>query len=303
MSEVESDPARAAERRIEQVYQLPPMPELGSRILALQSDSNAGAQQLADIVDLDPSLAAQVIRYASSSYYGYPGRITNIRDAIARVLGYDLVMNLALGLAAGGSFRIPPEGPLGLRSFWERAVRVAVLTQKLGSLVPGSSRPATGEAYLCGLLHDFGVLLLGHLCPNDFRLLNSMLAQYPDQSLPAIENQLIDTGEANDLLTLGHARIGAMLMRAWKMPSSVVMTCLQHHNPEYIGEHQLLVHLVRLADELLRQPEGEPEAVIIPEQSLSICRITSKQALDALKECLKSKDELLRLARLMAPAS
>ena len=67
---LETEASRSVERRIEQVYELPPMPDLGRRILELQSDPNAGARELANIVQLDPSLAAQVIRYASSSYYG-----------------------------------------------------------------------------------------------------------------------------------------------------------------------------------------------------------------------------------------
>ena len=60
---LDADQIRAIEKRIEQVYELPPMPELARRILQLQSDPNAGALQLANIVQLDPSLAAQVIRY------------------------------------------------------------------------------------------------------------------------------------------------------------------------------------------------------------------------------------------------
>jgi len=99
---LESDQIRSIERRIQKVYELPPMPDLGRRILDLQSDSHADARKLAAIVQLDPSLAAQVIRFASSSYYGYTGRITNIQEAIARVLGYDMVFNLSLGLADAG---------------------------------------------------------------------------------------------------------------------------------------------------------------------------------------------------------
>jgi HD-like signal output (HDOD) protein len=133
-SVLESEQIRTIEKRIEQVYELPPMPELGTRILELRSNPNASAQQLANIVQLDPSLAAQVIRYASSPYYGYRGRITNVQEAISRVLGYDMVFNLALGLAVGRSFRIPDEGPLGLTRFWEHAVCSAILVQKIGTM-------------------------------------------------------------------------------------------------------------------------------------------------------------------------
>ncbi len=303
MNVLESDPARVIERRIEQVYRLPPMPELGRRILALQSNPNASAQQLGQIVELDPSLAAQVIRYASSSYYGYPGRITNIQDAIARVLGYEMVLNLALGMATGRSFKIPEAGPLGLSSFWERAICMAVLTQKLAPLVPASLRPAAGEAYLCGLLHDFGVLLLGHLFPPEFQLLNRMSALHPDQPLSDIERNVLGMGEAREMLALGHARIGAWLMQTWKMPESIQITLLEHHNPGYSGDHQVLVHLVQLAEGLLRQRVDARETVVIPETSIGVCQIASEDALDVLEQVNESAEELLRLSSLLVAVS
>lgn len=300
---LDSDQIRAIEKRIEQVYELPTMPELGRRILLLQSDPNAGALQLANIVQLDPSLAAQVIRYASSAYYGYRGRINNIHDAISRVLGYDLVLNLALGLAAGRSFRIPDEGPLGLSRFWEHAMLSAVLAQKLGACVPGAQRPKSGYSYLCGLLHDFGVLLLGHLFLPEFKLLNRFAAAHPDKTLTELEGRLLGMGGARDVLAMGHARIGAWLMQAWKMPESVVVTLLEHHNPEYRGEHEVCVHLLQLCDFLLLHEDDVPEPGDLPEAHLSILQVAPDRVLDIAAQVLEQKSELLALSTLAATAS
>ena len=297
---VTSESASAVEKRIEQVYELPPMPELGRRILALQSDANAGAQQLAKIVQLDPSLAAQVIRYASSSYYGYAGRITNIQDAIARVLGYDMVLNLALGLAAGRSFRIPEEGPLGLTSFWEHAVCSAVLTQKLGAIVPDGGRPAAGLCYLCGLLHDFGILLLGYLFPPEFKLLNNMARANPTQAVSELECRLLGMGQARDMLAMGHARVGAWLMQAWKMPEELHTTLLEHHNADYRGINEVLVHLVQLSDFIYSHMAELPVASDVPRQNLSVLNISPERVIDTVTQVLESRDELLSLSKLLA---
>lgn len=53
------------------------------------------------MVETDPALAAQVVSWAASPYYASPGKIRSVEDAIVRVLGFDLVINLALGLALG----------------------------------------------------------------------------------------------------------------------------------------------------------------------------------------------------------
>ena len=300
---LDSDQIRAIEKRIEQVYELPTMPEMGRRIMLLQSDPNAGALQLANIVQLDPSLAAQVIRYASSAYYGYRGRINNIHDAISRVLGYDLVLNLALGLAAGRSFRIPDGGPLGLTRFWEHAILSAVLTQKIGAGVPGERRPKSGFSYLCGLLHDFGVLLLGHLFLPEFRLLNKFAAAHPDKTLTELEGRLLGMGGARDVLAMGHARIGAWLMQAWKMPDSIVMTLLEHHNPDYRGEHEVVVHLLQLTDFLLLHGDEIGEPGDLPELHLGIVQVAPERVLELSAEVFKQKSELMALSTLAATAS
>lgn len=296
---LDSKGARSVEKRIEQVYEMPPMPELGRRILDLQSDPNAGARELADIVQLDPSLAAQVIRYASSSYYGYSGRITNIQEAISRVLGYDMVMNLAVGLAAGRSFCIPENGPLGLKKFWEHAILSAVLMQRLGAAMPASLRPAPAQSYLSGLLHDFGILLLGHLFPPEFQLLNKMAQAHPKQSVADLECRLLGMGEAREMLAMGHARIGAWLMEAWRMPDPLRITLLEHHTSEYQGECDALVHLVQLSDFLLQHGEGSPSASEFPEFSLRLLKLLPEQAQEVFEQVMDARDDLAALSQQM----
>ncbi len=300
---VESDHLRGVEQRIEQVYELPPMPDLARRILALRADSNAGVQQLARIVQLDPSLAAQVIRYASSSYYGYRGRITNISEAIARVLGYDMVLNLALGLAAGRSFRLPDDGPLGLKSFWEHAVCCAILVQKLGAVLPAARRPSAGLCYLCGLLHDFGILLLGHLFPPEFKLLNNMARANPDRSISELESRLLGMGQARDFLTMGHARVGAWLMQAWRMPEELHITLLEHHNPDYRGAFEVLVHLVQLADFIYLHTAQLPAAEEIPSHNLGVLQVAPQLLIEVAREVLESKQDFLSLSSLLSQSS
>lgn len=76
-----------------------PLPETARRIIRLRTDPNSVMADLVDIVESDPSLAAQVISWASSSFYAAPGRVNSVYDAISRVLGFDMVMNLAMGLS------------------------------------------------------------------------------------------------------------------------------------------------------------------------------------------------------------
>ncbi|MDX1811846.1 MAG: HDOD domain-containing protein, partial [Gammaproteobacteria bacterium] len=175
-----SKSATSMRQRIERITNLPPMPSLAQRIIQLNANPYAHADDLAKLVEKDPSLAAQIIRYAQSPFYGYQGKIASIRQAISRVLGYDMVMNIALGVAAARPFKIQPNGPLGLHAFWRHATYSATLAQSLSVLLPRIDRPRPGTAYLAALLHNFDFLLLGHNFPKEFDLLHNAVMREPD---------------------------------------------------------------------------------------------------------------------------
>ena len=238
-------------RRIEEIYELPTMPNIASRILELSKDEDASIAQLSDIVQTDPGLSAQTLRYAKSSLFGYRGEVDSIHDAIFQVLGFDMTMNMALGVSVGKSFRNPVDGPLGMDAFWIHSVACAAVTQTLSKLMPAKQRPKAGMVYLAGLLHNFGFLLLGHLFQPEFYLLNKMAAANPDTPVTELEQQVLGMGRARDVIEMGHAQMGAWLMEAWGLPEPVNVTVREHHNESYAGEHDVYVKLVRLSNRLL----------------------------------------------------
>jgi len=81
---------------------LPPVSDVAQRLLLLMNDPNAHAGELSSIVEGDPALAAQVIRYANAPFFGFQGRIESVQQAVVKVLGYDGVMGIALGLVSMG---------------------------------------------------------------------------------------------------------------------------------------------------------------------------------------------------------
>lgn len=230
-------------QRIEQITELPPMPEMAQKVVHLHANPYAQVEDLAHLIETDPSLAAQIIRYARSPFFGYRGNISSVRDAISRVLGYDVVMNIALGIAAASPFKNPTDGPLGLNAFWRHAVYSAALTQSIGNALPKNHRPRSGIAYLAGLLHNFGFLLLGHLFKEEFAMLNRAVSASPDLSVLEHEERL---------LGVGHTEIGAWLMQAWNMPIEIIIALREHHNTDYRGEHACYANLVLIANHLLK---------------------------------------------------
>ncbi|WP_152206185.1 HDOD domain-containing protein [Marinobacter changyiensis] len=235
--------------QLQKLYRLPPMPALALRILRLTSSNEATARELSVLIEFDPSLTAQIMRYARSALFNYPGQIDSVQDAVTRVLGFDRVAHIALGIASVRAFDVPRKGMLGMDEFWRHSLYCAFLCQQMAPRVHADK----GLAYLCGLLHNFGLLLIGHLLPSEFEQLNCLREANPDHSMQSLEQQVFGGGNGQELLAIGHGAIGGILHKLWQLPDAVVKSAGVHQRPDYHGEHEQYVLMVQLANGLLKE--------------------------------------------------
>jgi HD-like signal output (HDOD) protein len=288
-TEIDSNALKA---KISKITHLPPMPAMAQQIIQLNTNPYAHAKDLAELVEKDPSLSAQIIRYAQSPFYGYSGQITSIRQAISRVLGYDLVMNIALGIAATRPFKNSAHGPLGINAYWRHSTYSASLAQSLCNQMPNRIRPGSGTAYLCGLLHNFGFLLVGNLFPKEFAVLNDCVKN--DLKTPVIEHE-------RRLFGTDHTEIGNWLMETWNMPHEVIVSIGEHHNPHYSGTHSEYAHLILLSDILLKSHElGDASTTELPASILQTLGLTEDQAIKSLEKTIEGREDLDAMANQLA---
>lgn len=276
-------------QRVEETLDLPAMPSIAQEVMRLRVDPNAGAAELAAVVEQDPSLAAQVISWASSPYYGYQGKIDSIQTAISRVLGFDLVLNLALGISVGKALNISDDGPLGLKAYWKQSIYCATLCEKLCSFIKDKTRPSRGLIYLSGLLHNFGQLLLGHLFPPQFYLINRYVAMNPHIPLADIERYLLGTT---------HLEIGEWLMKSWNMPEELITAVRWHHHEDTWRDYAIYSNLVLVSNRLLRRINiGDATQLVIPESILDTLGIEEEDAFRALDLIVADEVELNTIAQ------
>lgn len=235
--------------KLQKLYRLPPMPALALRILKLTANSEATAKELAELIEFDPSMTAQIMRYARSALFNYPGQINSVQEAVTRVLGFDRVAHIAMGIASVRAFDVPRTGMLGMDNFWRHSLYCAFLCQ---SLAARSGRDK-GLAYLCGLLHNFGLLLVGHLFPSEFEELNALREINPEASMHSLEQEVFGHGDRQDILAVGHGAIGGILHRLWQLPEPVIKAAGMHQSPGYHGEHEDYVVMVQLANGMLKE--------------------------------------------------
>ncbi len=286
------EPLLNIKARIAKLDRLPAMPAMALQVIQLSSDPEASISDLVKIVEMDPSLAAQIMRYASSPFFSYRGKVDSVQTAVSRVLGFSMVMNLALGVTTARPFKLPKNVPLNMNAFWKHAVFSAALTQSLSGELPDEIRPPAGLAYLAGLLHNFGHMLVGHLFRNEFLILNKFIVAEPETDLVEIEKRIFG---------YEHGQIGAWLMDVWKLPEELIVATREHNNLEYQGEHAVYAQLVALSDRLLKEYNiGDAANSSIPQSLLQSLEIGDYQARMVVNRVMEGGDGLDIMARQLA---
>ncbi|MET0379172.1 MAG: HDOD domain-containing protein [Spongiibacteraceae bacterium] len=281
-------------QRLEETLELPPLPETAQKIIKLRVDPHADIRHLTAIVELDPALAAQVVSWASSPYYAAPGKIRSVHDAIVRVLGFDLVLNLSLGLALGKSLSLPKDAPRGFTPYWEQSVYAAAAVEALVGCISPEKRPTIGLAYLTGLLHNFGQLLLAEVFPPHFSAYCRYQEANPHAHYVYIERLLL--GVSRD-------QIAGWLMKLWSMPDEVCTGLRQQSNPDYDGSHSAYANLIFIALRLLRLHNiGNAPLEPIPEAMYARLHLDSGKAMQAIQHVVEASDEVKGIAASLAGA-
>ena len=243
---MESKELLSFKERVKALHSLPPMPETAAQILNLRAIPDVKVEKIVEVIEKDPVLVAQIVSYANSAFFGQAGSVKSLKDAIFRVLGVDAVMNMALALSVGSTFKIPQAGPVGAKAIWKSAIYSASLMQHLSMLMPWGKRPNPGTAYLVGLLHDLGLLVLGHLFTDEYIEFNEYLEKSKHENIIVAENEV---------LGISHLEVGKMVMRMWNMPEELIATATYFTDKSFSEEHENYINLLSVVKTLLA-PHG-----------------------------------------------
>lgn len=246
--------ARRLGERLEETLGLPAFSPTAQKLLRLRGDPDAGVDQLLPLISNDPSYAAQAMAWANSPMFAAPGHASSLEDAVVRILGFDLTVNMGLSLIIGKELNLPIKGPKGAVPYWQRALATALLAERLGRKIPVTKRPAMGLIYLSGLLHNFGTLLLGHLFSPQYDQVCSAISLNPH-----IESWKIE----RSVMGLDSAQIAAWLFKYWSLPDSIVDAIRWQNQPEQSPDRGTLAMLLRLCGRLLRE-QGMSDGPVMP---------------------------------------
>lgn len=278
--------------RVKALHSLPPMPETATQILNLRTVHEVKVEQIVEVIEKDSALVAQIVSYANSAFFGQAGSVKSLKDAIFRVLGVDAVMNMALALSVGSTFKIPENGPVGAKAIWKSSIYTASLMQRLSMLMPWGQRPNPGTAYLVGLLNDIGLLVIGHLFTDEYIELNDYLEKNSNVNILQAEKHV---------LGINHFEVGKMVMRMWNMPEELIAVSTNYNNNDYSGEYENYIQLLSLVKTLL-VPHGLSfgnASEEIPVELLEKLNLDEEEVIIAADEVLQEGEIIKKLVKQM----
>jgi len=281
---------------------LPELPLLAQEILEIaRESSDTGVLALSDLISKDAVMHEHFLQCAGFYSAIEGGMVPNsIQEVIKHIIGFKTVSHIAVGIAAGRVFRIPDEGPLGLRAFWKQALFSGLLAKKIAEKIPSQYEVDSDLSYVLGFFHNFGYLLLGHRYPPEFRLLNKWIVMDPKTSVDILEKRLLGMGQARAIVGCGHAQLGSWLMHHWGMPEVIVQTTRHHHKFDYEGEYASYVALLQLTSHLLKTVGIGDGSFKLNQYWLNRFSLTRDKVEDCLTSLFLESQDLDQMANVLA---
>lgn len=229
---------------IQNIDNLPAMPVVAQKILALPLDTEAGEQQLLKLIETDPQIAARLIGLSNSPLFGATRHITSVHEA-AMLLGLTRVKSVTIGIAVMSAMSQRQGGKLNLQQLWLHTLGVALGMRTLARAMPFKLRPKEDDIFLAGLLHDIGFMVLNHLDIASSDRLHAAIAATPQRPITEIEAEVLGD--------ISHEELGAELGRRWELPADIVTVLAHHHHPAVPPEvpGYTLIRLLALTEKLL----------------------------------------------------
>jgi len=238
---------------IEDHRELSSLPQVLLEVIRVANDPGASAGDLAGIAMKDPGLTARLLRVANSSYYSPAREISSINQAVVT-----MGMRAVVAVALTSSIYNMVEGietTIDRKRFWRHSLETALACRLLARSVDYEQAE---EAFVAGLLHEIGLLVLEASFTDTYREIWSRVEN--GEPLVTVETACLGTD---------HARVGQFLLDQWRVPSAIGAAVGSHHNVFETGEKSealKLNQIVCLGNHLSKfraYDTGLPEAEIL----------------------------------------
>lgn len=189
---------------------IPMLPALAQKVIAVVAEGNTPIWQIAALASKDQVLAARLLGLANSAYCAPLQPIGTVQEAIVR-MGTAAVRNLVVTVCFASRLHDPQVYGARGRALVDHGLGTAYLAHLLAERAGANA----DEAFLCGLLHDLGKLVI---------LKRASDLRRQGREVPSAT-------ELDALMVELHAAVGADALARWELPEEICEAVRWHHVP------------------------------------------------------------------------
>ena len=193
---------------------LPTPPKVYLKLVEELNSSNISLNRIANLISEDINISTKILHIVNSAFFGLPAKIADMATAV-NLLGVDTIKSLILFLQLDNQnveFNFQ-------HSTLEFILSHSLMVAKASEIIckaEGANAVYAQEAYITGLLHDVGKLIL---------------IKYPGYTNDILsKNDLFISEKEYQILGVSHAEVGAYLLSVWNLPSQIIEAVAFHHN-------------------------------------------------------------------------
>ena len=224
-------------RILNKIKEIKSFPQFVVETMRKLNDPDSSAQDVASSLSRDEGLVIRTLKLANSAAYGISRDISSVTEAIA-LLGYKNISNIVLSASVYSVMDKSLSGyALDRGALWRHSLTVAYAARYISQK---TRKGLPEEAYLGGLLHDIGKVVLNDYVRFGYGIIVKLVEE---RQIPFLEAEV-------QVLGFDHAAVGAMLIEKWGLPEPYKFAVAYHHSPNELKEdrYQDLVDLVHVAN-------------------------------------------------------
>jgi putative nucleotidyltransferase with HDIG domain len=256
------------------IERMPTLSPVVHKISEVANNVRSSAQELTDVIQLDPVLTAKVIRMVNSAYFGLPQEVKSLKQAVV-MLGLNTIKNVALSSAVLGKIYLKGSTSLNGQDFWKHSLGVGVASKLIARRL-GVDVKVVEEYFIAGLIHDIGKVLINNFFPEEMNEVLEIAARKEDP-ITDIERRVVG---------LTHEEIGIAIGKKWKFANNLLYAVGRHHQPVISGESAVFSMVVSIADNFVKILKvgfsGNYKIDAVPEELWGAVNLNEEQVFDAL---------------------
>lgn len=196
---------------------IPSIPSLYNEIMYELSRRDVSVPKVAAIIAKDVGMSAKVLQVVNSAFFCLRQRVTNIAQAV-NLLGYDIVKALVFSLHVFSQFVLSAGSGLNLGQVWLHSFRVALFSKAIAE-AETDERSLIDDAFMAGMLHDMGKLILATNFPDEW---NRARRLCDEEKISLVEAE-------NRVFAATHYETGGYFTCLWGLPDAIVRAVSFHH--------------------------------------------------------------------------